>query len=219
MADSEAPVVAPPTPTRNPLRRFYNWIISWADHPAGVWVLFLITVLDSCVLLMPPYPFLIALCLGKPRRALWFAAVCSAGSLLGAIGGYFIGAQLWEWTGQFFFNHLGWMGFTQKYFDSVKELYQHHAFWVIVVTGGLTPVPFKVFTIGAGVCAVPFGTFVLATAVGRTMRFYAVAVLLYYFGERARNVVDRYFNWLAIVFIVLMALGVVAIALFSGRSD
>ena len=70
-----------------PIRRLYHWVLSWADRPGGPWALAGIAAAESFFFPIPPDVLLIPLALGRPRRALYFAALCTAGSVTGGMVG------------------------------------------------------------------------------------------------------------------------------------
>lgn len=192
--------------TRNPVKRLYNWVLSWAEHPVGIWALFILAFIESSVFPIPPDVLLIALAIGKPKMSFRYAFICSIGSILGGMFGYFIGWQLWQWLHNFFFNNLGVIGFTSENFDKVQQLYDKNAF-LAVFGAAFTPIPYKVFTIAGGVCQINFGIFILASAIGRSMRFFAVAGLIFFVGPKAKELINKYFNWFALLFFALIVLG------------
>ena len=53
--------------------------------------------------------------------------------------------------------------------------------------------------------------FVLASAFSRTLRFFIEGVLMYYFGERIQEIMDRYFNLITVAFLVMLVGGFAAI--------
>ena len=53
--------------------------------------------------------------------------------------------------------------------------------------------------------------FVLVSAISRSARFFLVAGLIYLFGAPIRNFIEKYFNLLTIIFMVLLALGFIVI--------
>ncbi len=193
---------APPT-VRNPLKRLYRWVLSWAEHPGGAWALFGIAFAESSFFPIPPDVLQIALSVGRPRRSYWYATVSCFGSVLGGILGYYIGFALFESVGR---KILGAYG-LEAAFQQVGSYYQENAFLYIFLAA-LTPIPYKVFTIAAGVYHEQVGLAVLvaASAVGRPLRFFLVASLLFFFGERVKSFVEKYFEWLAL----LLGIGVVA---------
>ena len=142
---------------------------------------------------IPPDPLLVALCLGAAGRALRFAAVATAASVLGGMLGYGIGAVAWSSVSGFFFEYVP--GVTPEAFATVQGLYNRWDFWAVFVAG-LTPIPYKVFTISAGVFAINFPVLVLASTLSRGLRFFLVAGLIYRYGEPIHSFIDRYFNLL-----------------------
>jgi membrane protein YqaA with SNARE-associated domain len=181
------------------IRWLYDWVLHWAETPYSVPALVGLAFAESSFFPIPPDVLLIAMCLSLPKRSLWFAAVCSAASVAGGAFGYLIGWVLWEQVSGFFFQFV----FSEQLFNLVGEKYNENAFWA-VFTAGLTPIPYKVFTIAAGVFEVDFSEFMIASVLGRSARFFAVAGLIRVFGPPIRTFIDRYFNLLSIAFVVLL---------------
>lgn len=191
------------------LRRLYDWVLGWADRPGGVWALFGISFAEASFFPLPPDLLLLLLALGRPRRAFWFALVCTAGSVLGAIGGYLIGNFLFVSIGQPILDFYGAGG----QYESLGQMYNDHL-WLTLGTAGFTPVPFKVFTIAAGAFGVAFVPFVVISALSRSGRFFLVAGLIRLFGEPIRGFIERWFNLLSIVFVILLVGGFVVVRFF-----
>ncbi len=190
------------------LRRMYDWVLHWAETPYGAPALFLLAFAESSFFPVPPDVLLIALTLGMPRRAWRYALVCSVGSLAGAALGYGIGYGAWESLRGFFIPYL----FSQEAFDNVGRLYQDNAA-LAIFTAAFTPIPYKVFTVAAGVWHehVSLAVLLAASAVGRPLRFFLVAGLLRFFGPPVKRFIDRYFDWLALAFGVLLIGGFVVV--------
>ncbi len=190
----------------NPIKRLYNWVLSWGESRYGAVALLILAIAESSFFPIPPDVLLIALCLGATKRSFRYAAICTVGSLIGAAIGYGIGSSLWttgagEYTAlaNFFFNNV----FSVEAFSSVESLYNEYNFWIIF-TAGFTPIPYKIFTITAGVFNIDFTMFMIASAVARAGRFFVVAGLIYLFGAPIKSFIDRYFNLLAILFTALL---------------
>jgi len=188
------------------LRRLYDWVLHWAETPYGTPALFVNSFAESSFFPVPPDPLLIALCIGEPRKSFRFAFWCSLASVLGGAAGYWLGATLWEAVGDYFFRYVP--SFTPQAFAHVGDLYDQYNFWV-VFTAGFTPIPYKLITIGAGVFNINFAIFFLASILSRSARFFLVAALIRRFGPRIRDFIDRYFNLLTIIFILLLIGGFV----------
>ncbi len=190
------------------IRKLYDWVLHWADTPYGPSALFLLAFAEASFFPIPPDPLLIALVLGARQRAFKFAMHCSIASVLGALLGYGIGHFAW-WTASgeftslahFFFNNVP--GFTVERFSTVQGLYDQWNFW-IVFTAGFTPLPYKVFTISGGAFNINLFMFLLASVISRSARFFLVAGLIWKFGPGIQSFIDKYFNWLAIGFTVLL---------------
>lgn len=191
-----------------PVRRLYDWVLHWAETPYGPAALFLLTFAESSFFPIPPDPLLMALCLGMPSRSYRFAAWATLASVLGGLLGYGIGALAWELLDDFFFTWVP--GVTPEAFLRVQGLYETYDFWAIFLAG-LTPIPYKVFTISSGIFDIRLGIFVLASVLSRGLRFFVVAALIHRFGRPIQAFIDRYFNLLTWVFAVLVILGFVVV--------
>lgn len=176
----------------------FHWVEGLAQTPQGPVALFLIAFAESSFFPVPPDVLLIPLCLGRPEMAFWFAGLCSAGSVLGAVAGYGIG----YYGGRPLLLRL----FNQEKIEVVSRYYDRYNAWAIGVAG-LTPLPFKLFTISGGVFAINLKVFTVASILSRSLRFFAVAGLIYLFGEPIQSFIDRYLNIISIVFVILLVGG------------
>lgn len=190
------------------VRRLYNWVLHWAHTPYGTPALSVLAVAESSFFPIPPDPLLMALAMSRPERSLSYALVCALSSVVGGAIGYLIGWQLWSVMSAFFFSHVP--GFTQEVFDLVAQKYNENAF-LAVFTAAFTPIPYKVFTIAGGVFQINFLEFMVASLVGRSTRFFLVAGLIWKFGAGIKATIDRYFDWFAVGFTVLLILGFVVV--------
>jgi len=192
------------------VRRLYDWVLHWAETPYGPLALFLLALAESSFFPIPPDPLLIALCLGVPRKSLRFAAIATVASVAGGALGYAIGSGAWHLVNHWFFTYVP--GITPEVFGRVQGMYERWNFWAVFLAG-LTPIPYKVFTLAAGVFGIDFWIFLLASALSRGLRFFAVSALIYRFGPPIARFIDRYFDILAIAFAVLLVAGFVVVKL------
>jgi membrane protein YqaA with SNARE-associated domain len=190
------------------LRRLYDWTLGWADTPYGTPALTALAFAESSFFPVPPDVLLSALCFSRPRRWLRYALICSLASVLGGILGWYIGLAFWELTRDFFFSHVP--GFSERVFNLVGEKYRENAF-LAILTAAFTPIPYKVFTIASGVFEVRLETLVVASVIGRSLRFFAVAGLIRLFGPRIKPFLERNFELCALLFGLLAVLGFLAI--------
>jgi membrane protein YqaA with SNARE-associated domain len=174
------------------------WVIHWAHTPYGGLALFVLAFCESSFFPIPPDALLIALCMANSPLAFWYALICSLGSILGGIFGYWLG-------------RMGGRPLLERWVKPerillVQQHYQRWDVWAVAVAG-FTPIPYKVFTISAGAFLLSFVRFVLASILSRSARFFLVAGLFYFYGPAINSFIVRYFNILSICFIILLLLG------------
>ena len=183
------------------VRRLYDWVLSWAETPYGVPALALLAFAEASFFPVPPDVLLIALCLAMPTRAYSFALVATLGSAAGGGLGYLIGWGGWDLLGPFFYQYVP--GFTEQGFAQVKTLFEQYDFWT-VFAAGFTPIPYKIFTIASGAFQINFPVFLAASLISRGLRFFLFAALLFYFGRPARAFIEKYFNLLTILCLIML---------------
>ncbi len=149
------------------IRGLYDWTLSWAETKYGALALFVLAFAESSFFPIPPDILLIALCVSLHKKSLKFAAICTVGSVLGGVFGYFIGYSFYEYIGVFIIQALNY----QQYFDLVGQMYANNAFFAILAAA-ITPIPYKVFTIAAGVWHIDLVTLITASILGRGFRFF-----------------------------------------------
>lgn len=191
-------------------RRLYDWTLHWAHTPYGSIALFTLAFCESSFFPIPPDVLLMALAFSIARKSFKYAAICSAGSILGGGFGYFIGFGLFDFVG---IPILATLGLMEK-FDYVKEQYNSNAFSAVAIAG-FTPIPYKVFTIAAGACKINLWTFFIASAISRSGRFFIVAALICIFGPKIKHFIEKYFNIISIAFVVLIVAGFFVIKLLK----
>lgn len=190
------------------LRKLYDWVLHWAETPYGPLALFLLAFAESSFFPVPPDALLIALCLGAIKKSWRFALITSVASVLGGMLGYGIGFGLWGAVDSFFYKYIP--GFTPEIFEKVMHNFNKFGFWY-VFSAGFTPIPYKVFTIASGVFHMNFLLFFLASTISRSLRFFAVAALFRKFGPGIKVFIDKYFNFLAFLFLLLLVGGFIVI--------
>lgn len=177
------------------LSSLLSWVESFAATPYGGWALFAIAFAESSFFPIPPDVLLIALCLGQPDLSLFFALICTVASVTGGMLGYGIGF----WGGRPVLKRL----FNPQKIRAVESYYDRYNAWATGIAG-LTPLPYKIFTVSGGVFAINFKIFVIASVLARGLRFFAVATLIYFYGESVRAFIERYLNLLSILVVVIL---------------
>ena len=183
----------------NFLKRLYNWTLVKANHKNAKWYLSLISFAESSFFPIPPDILLIPMALASKARALFYAFICTLFSVLGGILGYAIG--------YFFYNSLGIYIIEFYQLENSFSIFENYyrEFGILIVLGaGITPFPYKFITIASGVFGLNIFLFIIVSIIGRGLRFYLIAILLYFFGEKIKLIIDKYFNILTIVFFILL---------------
>ncbi|HSN57087.1 MAG TPA: VTT domain-containing protein [Candidatus Sulfomarinibacteraceae bacterium] len=179
-----------------------DWLFALIDQfaasPHPGWWLFALAFAESSFFPIPPDVLLITLGVANPEAAIWYGVVTSVGSVLGGAAGYAIGL----YGGR----PLLYRFFAAAKIHSVERLYDRFNAWATGIAG-LTPIPYKVFTIAGGAFKIDFKIFMLASLVSRSLRFMAEGVLLYFFGEPIKDFLYEQFNWLSIAFVILLVGG------------
>ena len=192
----------------NPVRKIYDWVLSWAEKKSSTYALATLAFAESSFFPVPVDVLLIPLVLGDRKKWFKLFLITTIFSVSGGMFGYLIGFKLW-WVSdnnftsiaEFFFNIIP--GFSKELFWAMKEKYDLYDFW-IVFTAGFTPIPFKIITISAGAFKINLLTFVVASVISRGARFFIVSYLIYLIGEPVKKFIDKYFNLLAIIFTILL---------------
>ena len=188
------------------LRRLYDWTIHLSGKRHAPWALGAVSFAESSFFPLPPDIVLIPMVLAQRQKAWIYATICTIASVIGGIFGYAIGYFLFDTVGSYILNLYGY----QEAFQSFAARYNEFGVWIVLIAG-ITPFPYKVITIASGVTQLNFFVFMLASVVARGARFYAVAGLLWWFGEPIRAFIDRYFGLLTIVFMALLFGGFLAV--------
>jgi len=192
------------------LRRVYDWCIAAAYKPYALWLMGLVSFVESSVFPVPPDVMLIPMSLARPERAWLFATVCTLTSVAGGVLGYAIGALLYDSVGHWLISLYG-------YGDKVEAFREAYARWgtLIILLKGVTPIPYKIVTITSGFAGYNIWLFILFSFVARGMRFYLAALLLNRYGVQAREIIEKRLGfWFALSVAVLLAGIFAAIYLF-----
>jgi membrane protein YqaA with SNARE-associated domain len=147
----------------------------------------LLSFFESFIVPFPPPDVMLApMSLARPPKALYFASLTLIASLLGGVVGYLIGVFLFEQAQPFI---VAW-GY-QAAFETATRWFDQWGFWAVLVAG-FSPVPYKIFTISAGALGLSFIPFIMASLIGRGMRFFLVAWCLATFGPAIEHKLIRY---------------------------
>jgi membrane protein YqaA with SNARE-associated domain len=188
------------------LRRLYDWTMRLAAHPKAVWALGAVSFTESSFFPIPPDVILAPMVIANPEKARLYALWCTVASVLGGIAGYFIGYLLYDSLGLWLISLYG-------YEDRLEEFRALYAQWgaLIILVKGLTPIPYKLVTIASGFAGYDLLSFILLSLLTRGARFFLTAELLRRYGAPMREFVEKRMEMVAIVVLVALVAGFVAV--------
>jgi undecaprenyl-diphosphatase len=154
-----------------------NWVSSTVHFfiQYGMVGLFLLSFVEASFFPIPPYLISIPMTLANPHMGLIYALVGTSGSVMGGFLGYAIGFRL----GRPLLLRI----MKPVILDKLETSFSKYGAWAIAA-GGLTPIPFKFFTIAAGVFRVRLLSFIPASFIARSIRFVGEAILLMLYGRK-----------------------------------
>ena len=188
------------------IRKLYNWMFELAKSRHASKALSVFSFTESSFFPIPPDVLLIPMVLAKRHKWFFYASICTISSILGAFLGYAIGALGYEYIGKPILAFYG----KEDLFVRMQQWFDTWGGWGLLFAA-ITPFPYKVLTISSGFAGLNIVLFTLVSIVGRGMRFFLVAGLLYKFGEPIQEFIEKRLNLLFVVGMVLLIGGFVAL--------
>lgn len=177
--------------------------MEWASHKYAPYYLALVSFLESSFFPVPPDLMLVPMSLARPQTAMRFAMIATLFSVIGGIFGYALGYLVLHSLHPYI---ISW-GYGDTY-AQVVHWFSVWGIWVVLLAG-FTPIPYKIFTIGAGALHMSLGLFILFSFFGRGARFYLVSLVTAWGGKHIQDFFYKYielFGWI-VVFLVVIAYG------------
>lgn len=184
------------------LRTLYDWTLRMAEHPRALWVMACVSFIESSVFPITPLVMVVPMILARPSRAWLIAGVCTGASVAGGVLGWWIGATFFEEIGR---PVLELYGKADK-FDEFTTWFREVGTEAVLIAA-ITPFPYKVITIASGVAQFNLWILIAASIVGRGIQFFGVAAVVWYFGDRAKALIEKHMTVIAIATAVLLVGG------------
>ncbi len=153
------------------MQRLVTWVEKYAEHKHATKALSFVAFIESSFFPIPPFLLIIAM-LSNENKVSWKRLACigTLSSVLGGILGYVLG--------KFFYSYIGeplvvWYGIESQV-TYLGTVFKEHVFLTIMLAS-ISPLPYKVFTLSAGLFSVNFVYFVIASLLGRGLRFAVVS--------------------------------------------
>jgi len=185
----------------------YDKIMAWSRHRHAQKYLSFVSFIESSFFPIPTSLMLAPMIMAQRDKAWWLASLTTLASVMGGVFGYLIGYFLFEQVGEpiIRFYHAA------EQFENMKGWFDEYGIWLVLLAG-VTPIPYKLFTITSGVLGLALLPFIIASLVGRASQFFLVAVLIGWGGEKIEPVLDK---WIEVIGWAVIALAVIAYLLLK----
>ncbi len=158
--------------------------------------------LESTIVPIPLEAVMVPL-MQAQREKLWLIALMATlGCVVGALFGYALGYYLFDAVGDWVISALS----SPEQFENVKQKMHNQGFW-FVITLGIVPIPFQIAMLAAGATKYSLGLFLLASAIARSIRYFGLAIVVYYAGNQAERIISKHKVKAMISLTILVLLG------------
>ena len=179
----------------------YDRVLKWSRHRYAERYLGVLSFAESSFFPIPVDVMLAPMCLADRKKAWRYASIATVFSVLGGVAGYAIGVVGFEMLEPWLAESHYWAAY-----ETSREWFDRYGVWVIFVAG-FSPIPYKVFTIAAGVAAINLPLFVVASVIGRGARFFLVASLIVWGGDRLETTLQKHverIGWAVVALVVVV---------------
>ncbi|BCG62963.1 MAG: hypothetical protein methR_P0645 [Methyloprofundus sp.] len=183
-------------------KKLYDKAIRWSKHRHAAKYLAALSFAESSFFPVPPDVMLAPMVLAEQSKAWRLALITTIASVFGGMFGYAIGFFAFDLIQPWLQGSHYWA----KY-QLAEQWFEQWGFWAVFIAG-FSPIPYKVFTIAAGALSMVFLPFVLASFVGRGLRFFLVAGLLAWGGERFEVKLREYMDFIGWGLVAILIVGV-----------
>ena len=162
-------------------REQYDRILRIAGTVLAQRLMMLFAVLESVIIPIPVDPLLVATVLARPARWVRLTAGCTIASVIGGGIGWALGGVLGV-------GIVGILGMLPAAIAAPEKFTAVQAGFVefgmlLVFIGAFTPLPYKVIAVSAGIAGFALIPFLLASLVGRGLRFAIIAGIARHHGN------------------------------------
>ena len=166
-----------------------NQIKSFSNTRFAMPFIFFIGYVEAIIFPLPQEIFMVPMMLSERSKVFRIAFYSFIGSILGGITAYYLGLLFFDSVVNPIINFYDYSHHFLFFKDQINEFG-----FIYVFIGGFTPLPFKIITLTSGVLSIPFWNFLIAAILSRGLRFYLVGFLVWKYGEKVINTVDKKLN-------------------------
>ena len=179
------------------MRKIFNFlknlidiqIKSFSNTRFAMPFIFFIGYVEAIIFPLPQEVFMVPMMLSERSKVFRIAFYSFIGSILGGITAYYLGLLFFDSIVNPIINFYDYSHHFLFFKDQINEFG-----FIYVFIGGFTPLPFKIITLTSGALSIPFWNFLIAAILSRGLRFYLVGFLIWKYGEKVINTVDKKLN-------------------------
>ena len=157
--------------------RLRKKIAQYSNSPYALWVLILLSFLESCISPISPLIILIPMIIAKPEKAWYFVAVATVAATVGSIVGYYLG----YFSMSFIEPILIKWGYGETLHTALHWL-NEWGLWCLLIAS-IFPIPYKLFAIAVGASKMNVVLFVFASAFVRFLHFALIPICFMFFKD------------------------------------
>ncbi|WEJ61546.1 YqaA family protein [Thiomicrorhabdus lithotrophica] len=176
----------------------YDKALIWSKHKKAPIYLSGLSFAESSFFPIPPDVMLMPMSLARPEKAFYYAWLTTIFSILGGVLGYVIGYLAMD----LLMPIIESLGYQSK-IATINDWFAEYGVWIVFIAG-FSPIPYKLFTIAAGATAMAFLPFIIASFIGRGARFFLVAGLMRWGGQKFETTVRKWVDWIGWTLVVLI---------------
>ncbi|MDR3187396.1 MAG: DedA family protein [Holosporaceae bacterium] len=191
------------------VEKIYDWMMKQAESQNALRLLVFVSFVESSFFPLPPDPVLAIVVAKNKDKAVRYAVICAAASVLGGFLGYYIGYAFFELIGS---KILAFYGQVEN-FNRLSITLNKWAFWLICAKG-LTPIPYKIVTIASGLAKIDLCTFAVASIITRGARFLLLSLICKAFGEKFLNFMEKHKKLTLYLIVASVVVGFLLVKLF-----
>lgn len=172
---------------------------SWAGSPHADRILAVVSALESSIFPLPTELMFFPMCLAHPGKAMRYAVIAGAFSVLGGVLGWMIGYFAFDMIARPILEFYGGV----EEFEALKASTGTGTILLMLLTSGLAHLPpMKVVTILSGAIGFSFPLFLASAFVARFLKFLLLGYALRHWGPAIAIVIQRRLATFATVAIV-----------------
>ena len=179
------------------MRKVFNFVKNLIDYQIKSFsntrfampFIFFIGYVEAIIFPLPQEIFMVPMMLSERSKVFRIAFYSFIGSILGGVTAYYLGLLFFDSIVNQIINFYDYSHHFLFFKDQINEFG-----FIYVFIGGFTPLPFKIITLTSGALSIPFWNFLIAAILSRGLRFYLVGFLIWKYGEKVINTVDKKLN-------------------------